>query len=78
MGKIVSVKSKLWNSIYYKLRDHFLEGDLAPATDKANYLEVCFANMGIILHHDRTGESRWSHVEFTDNVDVTELVLRWA
>lgn len=75
---IVSVKSKLWHSIYYNLRDHFLDNSPVLIIDKGSYLEECFASMGIILHNDVTGEGRWSHVEFTDNVDVTELVLRWA
>lgn len=74
---IISVKSKLWSSIYYPLRDHFLEGENVSRADKVSYLEECFAGMGIIMHRDEPHGS-WSHAEFTNDVDLVELVLRWS
>lgn len=78
MGKILPVTDKLWNQIYYPIRDHFLEKQEAVlVSDKILYLENCFAGMGIILHR-ADPDSKWSHVEFLDDMDFVELVLRWS
>lgn len=76
MSKIISVKSELWNGIYYPIRNHFLSQADPDVMDKKSYLEKCFADIGIILHKDGLDES-WSHIEITDDVDIVELCLRW-
>lgn len=78
MSTVVSVKSKLWTGIYYRLRDHLLEDGVPPTASKIAYLEDCLASMGIIMHKRGEDDAVWTHVEFTDDVDVTELVLRWS
>lgn len=77
MGLIVPVTSELWGSIYYQIRDHLLKSESVHWANRVAFLEDRFADMGIILHRDEPRKS-WSHVEFTDDVDVTELVLRWG
>ena len=78
MGTIIPVTSKVWRRIYYPIRDHFLDGKLADMSDKGQYLEDWFASLGLYLFNDGSDDSRWTHVELADDVDLIELVLRWS
>lgn len=78
---VVSVSSRLWHSIYYPIRDHFMDGITDFAIEDANgkvaWLEGRFAEMGIRLFNDGTANAVWTHAEIPDEL-VLELVLKWA
>lgn len=78
VGMIIPVTSKTWTRIYYPIRDHFLQGELVDMAEKGRYLEDCFASLGLHLFNDGSEDSRWTHVELADDVDLIELVLRWS
>lgn len=75
---ILSVKEKLWNTIYYPIRDHLLE-NLPPGLDEreVRWIEQGFADMGIRLFNNGSNDDVWTHVDIPDAM-VTELWLRWA
>lgn len=80
MGLTVSVDSKLWNSIYYPIRDHLIDGmPFEPNMSVVKWVEIGFLDMGMRLYNDGSGVNRvWTHVEISDEVDIVELMMRWS
>jgi hypothetical protein len=79
----VSVSSELWNSIYYNLRDHYLDDPewVAKAREAWHHslthaLLYEFAKLGIRVIQDIDG--RWTHVDLPDGDALFELILRWS
>jgi len=77
---IISVYSQLWQDIFYQIKDHIVEVEgNGPGNGKR--LEACLADMGLRPFNDGSVGGRWltwTHVEIADDIDITELWLRWA
>jgi hypothetical protein len=82
----VSTSSELWTSIYYNLRDHFMDDPIwreRVRTDErfrgswGSALVYVFREHGIHIIQDG-GNGEWTHVDLPDGDELTELILRWS